>query len=260
MNGIITARTNNLKVVPAMLDTSGNVTEGVIFDMNILTDKRCRKCGEWKDKSEFAKSKKSDGVTYWCKKCFNAYMREWNKAHPRSWATDKERERGQKRRLANPGMNAKYASAWSKAHPDKVREKSLRWRNSHLEEARAKWHEFIASLPIGWDAERKRKAYAANPEKAHEQGRVRNQRRRARVLGNGGTITKEEWNWLKEFYDYTCLCCGRREPEIKLTLDHVLPLTMGGKNVIENAQPLCQPCNSSKHNKHIDYRKERMLI
>ena len=31
-------------------------------------------------------------------------------------------------------------------------------------------------------------------------------------------------------------------------------MTMGGKNVIENAQPLCKPCNSSKGTKYVDYR------
>ena len=69
-----------------------------------------------------------------------------------------------------------------------------------------------------------------------------------------GTITAYEWMDLKKKYNYTCLRCGKKEPEIKLTLDHVVPLIVGGKNIIENAQPLCKPCNSSKYTKSTDYR------
>ncbi len=226
MNDIIAVRTN-LKSVPAMLNTSGYMTKHWRLDMNILTDKRCSKCGEWKNKSEFneRKAKGRSGLLTQCKSCVAA----WHSNH-------------------------------QKEHPEKNRAISLRWRNNHIEQARANWHEFIASKPAGWDAERKRKQYAENQEKELEQARVRNSKRRARILGNGGTITKEEWNWLKEFYNFTCLRCWKQEPEIKLTLDHVLPLKLGGKNVIENAQPLCQPCNSSKHTQHIDYRKDRVLL
>lgn len=39
-----------------------------------------------------------------------------------------------------------------------------------------------------------------------------------------------------------------------LTLDHVLPIAVGGSNTIDNAQPLCAMCNSIKGVQHIDYR------
>jgi len=38
--------------------------------------------------------------------------------------------------------------------------------------------------------------------------------------------------------------------------DHVLPVSKGGTSYISNIQPLCQPCNSGKKDKHIDYRPE----
>lgn len=47
-----------------------------------------------------------------------------------------------------------------------------------------------------------------------------------------------------------CLCCGSP----KITLDHVIPVYLGGKNEIENLQPLCKSCNSKKSTKIIDYR------
>jgi 5-methylcytosine-specific restriction endonuclease McrA len=78
--------------------------------------------------------------------------------------------------------------------------------------------------------------------------------RRARIAQNGGTITGREWSDLKKKYNFTCLCCKRREPEIKLCLDHVIPIARGGPNTIENAQPLCVSCNTKKQTKTIDYR------
>lgn len=88
-----------------------------------------------------------------------------------------------------------------------------------------------------------------------EKLRIKSGNRRARVHGNGGVIAEEEWQALKAYHNFTCLRCKRREPEIKLTLDHVKPIDLGGVNLISNSQPLCLSCNSWKRNKHIDYRK-----
>jgi 5-methylcytosine-specific restriction endonuclease McrA len=79
-------------------------------------------------------------------------------------------------------------------------------------------------------------------------------RRRARKLSALGNHTEAEWEELKTFYNYTCLSCGKSEPEIRLTRDHVLPLVLGGNDSIDNIQPLCARCNSKKSSKHIDYR------
>jgi len=78
-------------------------------------------------------------------------------------------------------------------------------------------------------------------------------RRKARKRGAAGSHTQGEWELLKKQYGYTCPACGRSEPEIKLTEDHIIPLDKGGLDYIENIQPLCRSCNSIKSTKVVKY-------
>lgn len=70
-----------------------------------------------------------------------------------------------------------------------------------------------------------------------------------------GFFTLSEWELLKKQYGYTCAnpICGKKEPEIRLEPDHIIPISKGGSNYIENIQPLCRGCNSKKHTKIIKY-------
>ncbi len=68
-----------------------------------------------------------------------------------------------------------------------------------------------------------------------------------------GKHSYAEWETIKAQYNWTCPCCGKREPEIKLSVDHIIPLSKGGSNNIENIQPLCRLCNSKKNTKTIKY-------
>lgn len=48
---------------------------------------------------------------------------------------------------------------------------------------------------------------------------------------------------------HECKICRRRPPEIKLHIDHIVPVSLGGKSNGSNIQFLCQDCNQKKSNK-----------
>ena len=50
--------------------------------------------------------------------------------------------------------------------------------------------------------------------------------------------------------NYTCQMCGKYMPdEVGLHIDHIVPVSKGGKTVPSNLQVLCDKCNRSKSNK-----------
>jgi 5-methylcytosine-specific restriction endonuclease McrA len=88
--------------------------------------------------------------------------------------------------------------------------------------------------------------------------RFRNQRYKARKTEAEGSHTFMEWLELKHKYMNMCLCCKEMEPNIKLTEDHIIPLSMGGSDNIENIQPLCMVCNTRKNARAISYLPTRV--
>jgi hypothetical protein len=80
-------------------------------------------------------------------------------------------------------------------------------------------------------------------------------RRRNHKLNAEGLHTNGEWELLKLQYGLICPCCHKSEPEIKLSKDHIIPLSRGGSDWIENIQPLCLSCNKKKHLKTTKYER-----
>lgn len=71
-----------------------------------------------------------------------------------------------------------------------------------------------------------------------------------------GDLTGRQWEEVLIKYGHRCLACGKDESEVKITIDHIIPISKGGLHTMDNIQPLCQSCNSSKHTKIVDYRPD----
>jgi 5-methylcytosine-specific restriction endonuclease McrA len=129
-------------------------------------------------------------------------------------------KRVSKWRLDNPGKAKKLRQDYYLNNQGEVKSKVSRWVKENQDRANANKHNY-----------------------------------EARKFHNGGCHSHLDWYKVKEEFNFTCLRCGKQEPEIKLTQDHVIPISKGGSNDISNIQPLCHSCNSSKSAKHIDYRE-----
>lgn len=93
-------------------------------------------------------------------------------------------------------------------------------------------------------------AYRKEYKKNHKDQVANHKRlRRARKYDAGGSHTGYEWETLKAQYNWTCRMCLKTEPDIKLTEDHIIAISKGGSDNIENIQPLCRSCNAKKGTK-----------
>ena len=62
-------------------------------------------------------------------------------------------------------------------------------------------------------------------------------------------MTKELKDRIKKRDNYTCQLCGKYMPdEVGLHIDHIIPVSKGGKSIPSNLQVLCSKCNGKKSN------------
>lgn len=166
-----------------------------------------------------------------CKQCQSEYSRRYRQKNQQA-----VRERKQKYYRQNRDTERKKGQIYYQNNQEKIKANTRLYREGH------------PGKHIGYN----RRYDQANPEKVA----AKNHRRRTKKAGNGGSYTSQEWKDLCVYYDHRCLRCGKQEPKIKLTVDHVLPLDLGGPNNLDNLQPLCGSCNSWKGNRHIDFRNK----
>ena len=65
-------------------------------------------------------------------------------------------------------------------------------------------------------------------------------------------MTKKLREHIKERDNYTCCNCGNSthaEPNLLLEIDHIIPVSKGGRTEESNLQTLCWKCNRAKSNK-----------
>lgn len=205
--------------------------------------KRCAKCKEVKS---FAKFNKVHGKPRSrCRICDNKFKvrnPETVKAY-QSRPEVKQRRKGIKRKFYDKLLN----------DPDRL-EKELEYRRAYRKKPEVQEKNRKHNLEYRNQPENQVKARAKTIEwrkKNVEHARHQNKVRRGRKLNAEGSYTIEQWEVLLGFFD----CCPKCGKQKILDCDHIIPLTKGGSNFIDNLQPLCHSCNSAKGNHLIiDYR------
>ncbi len=162
-------------------------------------------------------------------------------------------------------MTAEEKREYQRAYRIKWREENpgyfVKWRAENLEAVKKKDADYyrrnmekVLAQTSAWakaNRERKRESnrawLAANPGYRAAQTR----RYQGVKVAAGPAYTRVDWQRYLDLFGERCLACGS---DAKITADHVIPLSKGGPNTIDNIQGLCQLCNSSKGVNTHDYR------
>jgi 5-methylcytosine-specific restriction endonuclease McrA len=235
----------------------------------VADSRTCTKCGETKPVTAFyIKDRRTGELRSRCNDCHNAAKRSrYVPAAPHPRPTERTCT-GCGHRLPIAFFHVKNVRTGERRYQCKECRNAANqaYKEAHRDDIRAKSRASYAADPSA-AKERIRRTVGANPEKyraIHSQWKAANKdavnasthRRRARIKGNGGSYTAAEWRALKAAHDFRCLMCKRQEPAIRLTVDHVIPISEGGPNTIDNIQPLCKSCNSKKYRRALDLRAQ----
>lgn len=180
--------------------------------------KICSKCKESFCLDAFYKCKTGYlGVQGYCKSCHNEASRGYEQKR-KGTQERKEYFRGEwQKRKSDPAYHA-MRSKWLEDNKDHVREKASEYYEIN-------------------------KVYLL----------VHRSNEKAAKNGYHGSLKAIDWKFILNLTDHKCIACNSGD---NITVDHVLPMKMGGPNLIGNIQPLCLYCNLKKGKRHVDFRTE----
>ena len=186
-----------------------------------MTKKECNRCKTIKALDEFRDQPRGKfGKRSKCKKCEYELFKEYYSTNPQ-----KKRDTENKYRKNNPEVFARKNKKYYLKNKDKMFEANKLWKEN-------------------------------NPEQRKALGRKSQNIRRARKLGNGQEPYTEQQ--VLETYGTSCHLCllpidmqasrkvGEQGWENGLHLDHVVPLSKGGPDTLENVKPSHGICNIKK--------------
>ncbi len=173
----------------------------------------CKTCREEKDLAQFPAHPYCIAGHLWhCRACVS----EKAKA---AYQTNKQRA-------------IERAKSWALANPEKVRAIKKKSAEKLLISRRS-----IRTLQA-------RIRRAANLPKFRLYGIIAAARRRAREAAAKGKISRFSYAAILRSANGFCQYCGL--PSKALALDHIVPLSKGGRNSSNNLMPCCKSCNSKK--------------
>lgn len=237
-----------------------------------MKTKTCKKCGKiFPLTNEFFQPRKGakDGFRNDCKKCISEYKKQYRKKNIEI-LTAKRKERYIRNKERELTKNKEYKDShkdelkqWFKNNYEKNKEKILKRNKIYKEnnkeyfkkknkEYREKNKEYISKWKKEYniinnkEISIKRKKYREEHlEECRQQKNISNQKRKALKRSLPYTLTNNEWNEIKNTFNYECAYCREK---IELQMDHFIPLSRGGEFTKNNIIPACRRCNISKFN------------
>ena len=211
-----------------------------------MESKKCNKCGKTLPVNMFIKNnQKKDGLYPSCKTCLSQIRKKWDHKYNLS---DKAKATAHRYYYSEKGQKTKIAYRKAYILTEEQKEKYREAGRNHEKEGRYK------DRKKRYDQSPKGKATKAKKDKKYkhtEKGRFTRRKveikRKHQITSQNCTITKPEWDAIKERFSHRCAYCNR---EVKrLEMDHVIPLSKGGAHTKENIVPACRTCNAKKGNR-----------
>lgn len=203
-----------------------------------------------------------------CDRCAKIAQRKQSNAARQRNILEVRKRGAERKRIARQKDPEKCRAAnlkWREKHREEAREKAKKWREDHPEAERQSksnyyyknWGKLKEQRAHNSDLlrERSRQYDKQHPDKM----RARVKRRRARRLGAIGSHTVEQFYQLCSRLDWCCSYCNSKLDNRTVTEDHIIPLSKGGSDDIENIAPACRYCNTQKgartYEEYMEYLK-----
>ncbi len=182
-----------------------------------MQTKTCTLCHQTKELSQFYRqaSRSKDGHASRCKVCSEAHNKNYRATHPQTATRMRE-----------------YLSVYRADHRLEHLLAGRRYYQEHREELLQKALHYQRDHP--------------------EVVSTRNRNRLAREHTALGSHTTEEFLILCKYMEWRCTYCGCDLTLTTVTADHMIPLSRGGSNAIDNLTPSCLSCNASKGAKTVE--------
>lgn len=197
--------------------------------MDIITEKRCTKCGEIKPLSDYYKDKrKTLGVYPACKLCHL-------KTDSESYYRNRDARLAQKKEYHKSYLKIDHAKELKKTRDKK-------YRQTHKDQIRERDRAYKKTIPN--KIYEYNKKYTAKPH-VKMLRRFYADTRRSRIKNLKSDLTWRQWLMILSMFVYRCAYCGKETDDLQK--DHFIPLTRGGGLTIDNIVPACKNCNCSKN-------------
>jgi len=198
--------------------------------------KRCTKCGEYKELTDFYKRNNGKYYRSSCKECEIAAARKWNCEN-----AERTKQNRHELYIKNKKQENESSRKWKQENKERVIESKLLWYYNNRDKAilssreyRRKDNEAVKQRTAKWFRENKNKAceYVRRRDALKMENRV-------------GVVCYDE---ILRRDCGICHICGKPVMS-KLHFDHIVPLSRGGMHSMDNIAVSHSKCNLRKNNK-----------